>query len=55
MIEPVSAAVIGVLIGEHLGWAGVAGAGLILAGIAVCELGPLVLTSRSARLAAASD
>jgi drug/metabolite transporter (DMT)-like permease len=43
MIEPVSAAVIGVAIGEHLGWAGAAGAGLILAGIAAAEFGPLVL------------
>jgi drug/metabolite transporter (DMT)-like permease len=40
MIEPVSAAVIGAIIGEHLGWAGVAGAGLILAGIVVAELRP---------------
>ena len=42
MIEPVSAAIIGVIIGEHLGWAGAAGAGLILAGIAVAELRPLL-------------
>jgi drug/metabolite transporter (DMT)-like permease len=55
MIEPVSAAVIGVAIGEHLGWGGVAGAALILAGIAAAELGPLLLTSRSARLSAAAD
>jgi drug/metabolite transporter (DMT)-like permease len=55
MIEPVSAGVIGALIGDHLGWAGVAGAGLILGGIAAAELGPLALTSRSARLAAAAD
>jgi drug/metabolite transporter (DMT)-like permease len=54
-IEPVSAGVIGVVAGEHLGWSGVAGAGLILAGIAAAELGPLVLTSRTARLAAAAD
>jgi drug/metabolite transporter (DMT)-like permease len=55
MIEPVSAGVIGAVIGDHLGWAGVAGAGLILGGIAAAELGPLALTSRSARLAAAAD
>jgi drug/metabolite transporter (DMT)-like permease len=55
MIEPVSAAVIGVAIGEHLGWGGVAGAALILAGIAAAEVGPLLLTSRSARLSAAAD
>ena len=42
MIEPVSAAIIGVIIGEHLGWAGAAGAGLILAGIAVAELRSLL-------------
>jgi drug/metabolite transporter (DMT)-like permease len=54
-IEPVSAGVIGVLVGEHLGWSGVAGAALILAGIAASEVGPLVLTSRTARLAAAAD
>jgi drug/metabolite transporter (DMT)-like permease len=54
-IEPVSAGVIGVLVGEHLGWSGVAGAALILAGIAAAEMGPLVLTSRTARLAAAAD
>jgi drug/metabolite transporter (DMT)-like permease len=55
MIEPVSAGIIGALIGDHLGWAGVAGAGLILAGILAAELGPMALTSRSARLAAAAD
>ena len=37
MLEPVSAAFVGVLIGERLGWAGGAGAALILAGIAVAE------------------
>ena len=42
MIEPVSAAIIGAIIGEHQGWAGAAGAGLILAGIAVAELRPLL-------------
>jgi drug/metabolite transporter (DMT)-like permease len=42
MIEPVSAAMIGAIIGEHLGWAAAAGAGLILAGIAVAELWPLL-------------
>ena len=38
MLEPVSAAFVGVLIGERLGWVGGAGAALILAGIAVAEL-----------------
>ena len=42
MVEPVAAAVIGAAIGERLGWVGAAGAGLILAGIAVAELRPLV-------------
>jgi drug/metabolite transporter (DMT)-like permease len=37
MIEPVSAAVLGYVIGERLGARGVAGALLILAGIAVAE------------------
>jgi drug/metabolite transporter (DMT)-like permease len=55
MIEPVSAAVIGVAIGEHLGWGGVAGAAMILAGIAASEVGPLLLPSRPARLSAARD
>ncbi|MDQ1395864.1 MAG: hypothetical protein QOG64_1123 [Acidimicrobiaceae bacterium] len=51
MIEPVAAAVIGALVGDHLGWQGVAGAALILAGIALAEAGPLLrsraLTARS--------
>ena len=38
MLEPVSAAVVGAAIGERLGWAGAAGAVLILAGIVVAEL-----------------
>jgi drug/metabolite transporter (DMT)-like permease len=43
MLEPVVAAVIGRVDGEHLGAAGVVGAGLILAGILVCELaGPFL-------------
>jgi drug/metabolite transporter (DMT)-like permease len=42
MIEPVSAALIGVIAGDHLGAVGAAGAVLILVGIAVSELGPLV-------------
>jgi drug/metabolite transporter (DMT)-like permease len=37
MIEPVSAAVLGYVIGERLGVRGVAGALLILVGIAVAE------------------
>jgi drug/metabolite transporter (DMT)-like permease len=55
MIEPVSAAIIGVIVGEHLGWPGVAGAGLILAGIAAAEVGPLVLPSRSGAVPAVAD
>lgn len=43
MLEPVVAAVIGRIDGEHLGAAGAVGAALILAGILVCELaGPLL-------------
>jgi drug/metabolite transporter (DMT)-like permease len=43
MLEPVVAAVIGRIDGEHLGAAGAVGAGLILAGILVCELaGPFL-------------
>ena len=38
MLEPVSAAVVGAVVGERLGWAGVAGACLILAGIVVAEV-----------------
>ncbi len=52
MIEPVSAAIVGVLIGEHLGWTGVAGAALILAGIAAAELAPALFAMRSDRVAA---
>jgi drug/metabolite transporter (DMT)-like permease len=37
MIEPVAAAVLGALTGEHLGVHGVVGALLILAGIGVAE------------------
>jgi drug/metabolite transporter (DMT)-like permease len=44
MLEPVAAAVIGVIAGDHLGVMGAAGAVLILFGIAVSELGPLVWT-----------
>jgi len=54
-VEPVSAGVVGVVVGEHLGLSGVVGAGLILAGILAAEVGPLVLMSRTARLAAAAD
>jgi drug/metabolite transporter (DMT)-like permease len=38
LIEPVSAALLGVATGEHLGWVGVAGCAVILLGIAVTEL-----------------
>lgn len=37
MLEPVAAALLGAALGERLGWWGAAGAGLILAGIAVSE------------------
>jgi len=48
MLEPVFAAVLGWLDGERLGWLGAFGAGLILAGILVSELGPRSpLTERS--------
>jgi drug/metabolite transporter (DMT)-like permease len=42
MIEPVAAAVIGAVAGDRLGVEGVAGAALILVGIAISELGPLI-------------
>lgn len=42
MIEPVSAAVIGAVVGDHLGWEGAAGGGLILVGIGLAELRPLL-------------
>jgi drug/metabolite transporter (DMT)-like permease len=48
MIEPVAAAAFGYAAGDRLGAAGVAGAGLILAGILTAEL-PGLLTSRSIR------
>lgn len=38
MLEPVAAALLGAVLGERLGWWGAAGAGLILAGIAVSEV-----------------
>ena len=38
MLEPVSAAVVGAVVGERLGWSGAAGACLILAGIVVAEV-----------------
>jgi drug/metabolite transporter (DMT)-like permease len=39
LLEPVSAGVLGVLVGEELGWSGVLGAVLILAAVLVAELG----------------
>ena len=42
MIEPVAAAVIGAATGDDLGWAGLAGAALIMGGIALSEVGPLL-------------
>ena len=50
MVEPVAAAVLGAVTGERLGWAGAAGAALILAGIAVAEVPLLTLPMRKARL-----
>jgi drug/metabolite transporter (DMT)-like permease len=47
MIEPVAAALFGYAVGDRLGAAGIAGAGLILAGIVVSELP--ALTGRSIR------
>lgn len=51
MLEPVTAAVVGAAAGERLGWAGGAGAALILAGIAVAEA-PLAASGAEARPAA---
>ncbi len=45
MVEPVSAAVVGYLIGERLGVDGAFGAALILGGVSLAELGP-TLTMR---------
>ena len=42
LIEPVSAAILGVATGEELGWRGLAGAGLILAAILTVEVLPLL-------------
>ena len=39
LLEPVSAGVLGVLVGEDLGWSGAAGAALILVAVVVAELG----------------
>jgi len=39
LLEPVSAGILGELVGEHLGWRGVAGAALILVAVVVAELG----------------
>lgn len=45
MLEPVAAAALGWFVGERLGWAGWAGATLILAGIAVAEIAGAVTPS----------
>ncbi len=50
MLEPVTAALIGYGHGERLGPAGLLGAGLILLGIAVAEVGPGRLTTRTGRM-----
>lgn len=42
LIEPVSAAILGVATGEELGWRGLAGAALILAAILTVEVVPLL-------------
>lgn len=39
LLEPVSAGVLGAVVGEELGWGGLAGAVLILAAVVVAELG----------------
>ena len=39
LLEPVSAGLLGELVGDHLGWRGALGAGLILAAVLVAELG----------------
>jgi len=54
MIEPVAAALLGAATGERLGVAGVTGAALILAGIAVAEL-RLPAPARLDRIVAAGD
>lgn len=48
LIEPVSAAGLGYLAGDRLGWTGAAGAGLILVAIVLAEL-PLALRGRDGR------
>lgn len=47
LLEPVFAAVIGLAIGERLGWAGAAGAALVLAALVVVELGDRVVRRRT--------
>jgi drug/metabolite transporter (DMT)-like permease len=42
MIEPVAAASIGVVAGDHLGASGAVGAAIILIGIAISEVGPML-------------
>src|SRR5262249_34708692 len=54
MLEPGSAAVLGAIAGDRLGLGGVAGAGLILVGIGVSELGPL-LGHGTAKVAGATE
>ena len=39
LLEPVSAGILGELVGEHLGWRGLAGAALILVAVVVAEVG----------------
>ena len=55
MLEPVSAAVLGYVIGDRLGAGGVIGAILILAGIALAELLPVVRANRLNKAAPAVD
>jgi drug/metabolite transporter (DMT)-like permease len=46
MVEPVAAAVIGAIVGDRLGWQGFVGAALIMAGIALSEVGALLRRPR---------
>ena len=46
MVEPVAAAVIGAIVGDRLGWQGLVGAALIMAGIALSEVGAFVRRPR---------
>jgi drug/metabolite transporter (DMT)-like permease len=53
LLEPVFAAVLGAILGERLGWTGVAGALLILVAVMVVELVPTMRADRSPDVVAA--